>query len=85
MRFRAGAFLVAARARFPVLPVAIRGTRQALPPGALMPRPWPIEVELLEPLPAPESTDEAATGAIRARARAAILQRTLEPDLAPEG
>ena len=85
MRFRAGAFLVAARARFPVLPVAIRGTRQALPPGTLMPRPWPIAVELLEPLPAPVSTEDTATAATRARARAAILSRTLEPDLAPEG
>ena len=39
MRFRAGAFLVAARAGFPVLPVAIRGSRQALPPGTFLPNP----------------------------------------------
>ena len=84
MRFRAGAFLVAARSGFPVLPVAIRGSRQALPPGTFLPNPGRIEIEITTPLPAPASTDEADTSAVRRAARQAILAKTSEPDLAPE-
>lgn len=84
MRFRHGAFLVAARSGFPVLPVAIRGSRQALPPGTFLPNPGRIEIELATPIPAPGSTDEADTSAVRHVARQAILARTDEPDLAPE-
>jgi 1-acyl-sn-glycerol-3-phosphate acyltransferase len=84
MRFRAGAFLVAARSGFPVLPVAIRGSRQALPPGGFLPNPGSIEIEVTTPIPAPASTDEADTSAVRRAARRAILASTHEPDLAPE-
>lgn len=83
MKFRTGAFLVAARAGFRVLPVVIRGTRQALPPGTMMPRPWPIEVELLGTIAAPQSTAESSVSAVRQAAREAILARLGEPDLAP--
>jgi 1-acyl-sn-glycerol-3-phosphate acyltransferase len=82
MPFRSGAFVVAARARMPIVPVAIRGTRAALPPGSLMPRPGRIEIELAPVQPAPASTEEAdVTRALQA-ARAAILQRIPDPDLA---
>jgi 1-acyl-sn-glycerol-3-phosphate acyltransferase len=84
MRFRSGAFLVAARAGFPVLPVAIRGSRHALPPGSFLPHPGQIEIELAPPIAAPASTDEADTSAVRRAARQAILERTNEPDLAPD-
>jgi 1-acyl-sn-glycerol-3-phosphate acyltransferase len=84
MRFRAGAFLVAARAGFPVLPVAIRGSRHALPPGSFLPNPGRIEIEVTTPIPAPASTDEADTSAVRRAARQAILAKTNEPDLAPD-
>ncbi len=84
MRFRAGAFLVAARAGFPILPVAIRGSREAMPPTTFMPHPGHIEIEFAPAIPAPPSTDEVHTGEVRRAARAAILQRTNEPDLAPE-
>lgn len=84
MRFRSGAFLVAARAGFPVLPVAIRGSRQVLPPKTFMPHPGHIEIEIAPPIPAPASTDEAQTSEVRRAARTAILQRTNEPDLAPD-
>jgi 1-acyl-sn-glycerol-3-phosphate acyltransferase len=84
MRFRAGAFLVAARSRFPVLPVAIRGSRQALPPGTFLPHPGRIEIEVTAPIPAPASTDETETSAVRRAARQAILAKTSEPDLAPD-
>lgn len=82
--FRAGAFLVAARSGFPVVPVAIRGTRAALPPGSMWPNPHPIEVELLEVIPPPASTAEAAVSATRRAARNAILAHIPDPDLAPD-
>ncbi len=83
MRFRPGAFLVAARARFPILPVVIRGTRSALPPDTVQPWPGRIDVSLLEPVPAPESTEPDAVNAALQRARQAILAHSGEPDLAP--
>ncbi len=84
MAFRTGAFLVAARSGFPVVPVAIRGTRAALPPGTMLAQPSPIEVEVLETIPAPTSTQESAVSTVRRAARAAILAHVPDPDLAPE-
>ena len=84
MPFRNGAFLIAARSGFPVLPVAIHGTRRALPPGQFLPHPGRIEVELLETIAPPVSTAEAAVSAVRRAARRAIAARVSEPDLAPE-
>ena len=81
MPFRSGAFLVAARARLDIVPVAIRGTRAALPPGSLWLQPGRIEVELAPVQPAPASTQEGDVGAARDRARGAILERIPEPDL----
>jgi 1-acyl-sn-glycerol-3-phosphate acyltransferase len=85
MKFRAGAFMVAARSGFAVLPVAIRGSRHALPPGTFLPNPGRIEIEIAPALPAPASTDEADTSGARRAARQAILERTNEPDLAADG
>jgi 1-acyl-sn-glycerol-3-phosphate acyltransferase len=84
MRFRSGAFVIAARSRFAVIPVAIRGTRQALPPGSLLPRPTRIEVELAPALSPPASTAEADVAASMHAARQAILARISEPDLTSE-
>jgi 1-acyl-sn-glycerol-3-phosphate acyltransferase len=79
--FRSGAFVVAANAQLPIVPVAIRGARLALPPGTWMPRPGLIEVELAPVLPAPDSSrSEAIATSVRA-ARAAILARIPDPDL----
>ena len=85
MRFRPGAFVVAARARFPVLPVVIRGTRAALPPDTIQPWPGRLDVTLLEPLPPPASTEQDSVKATLQRARQAILAQLGEPDLAPDG
>jgi 1-acyl-sn-glycerol-3-phosphate acyltransferase len=82
MPFRHGAFLIAARSKFPVMPIAIRGTRQALPPGTMLPRPGRIEIELTPLQPAPLSTAEADVQQSMYAARAAILARINEPDLA---
>jgi 1-acyl-sn-glycerol-3-phosphate acyltransferase len=82
MRFRSGAFLIAARTHLSIVPIAIRGTRQALPPGSLWLKPARIEVELAPPQPTPASTDDVAVAEALHAARRAILDRIHEPDLA---
>jgi 1-acyl-sn-glycerol-3-phosphate acyltransferase len=82
LKFHTGAFLAAARAGCPIVPVAVRGTRQALPPGHLLPRPTPITVELLSAV-APSAQDSAlAATELRERARQALLHYLAERDLA---
>jgi 1-acyl-sn-glycerol-3-phosphate acyltransferase len=87
LRFHIGAFVAAARANLPVIPVALRGTRACLPADRLLPRPGPIEVEVLTPLPAlmlaPEQRDRPRR--LRDGARAALLAALGEPDLATPG
>jgi 1-acyl-sn-glycerol-3-phosphate acyltransferase len=82
MRFRSGAFVIAARSRMPIVPVAIRGTRAALPAGTLLPWPGRIEIELAPVQPAPLSTTEEHVDQALIAARAAILRRIPDPDLA---
>jgi 1-acyl-sn-glycerol-3-phosphate acyltransferase len=82
MRFRSGAFVIAARSRLPIVPVAIRGTRAALPPGTLLPWPGRIEIELAPVQAAPASTRDEHVDHSLSAARAAILQRIPDPDLA---
>lgn len=83
--FRSGAFVIAAKAQLPIVPVAIRGTRAALPADSFIPRPGRIRVELAPMLPPPASTTATDLGATRHAARQAILARIDEPDLAPDG
>jgi 1-acyl-sn-glycerol-3-phosphate acyltransferase len=83
LKFHTGAFLTAARARCPVVPAIVRGTRVALSPNGGLPRPGRIVVELLPAVTvSPESPDAAAT-TLRDRARGAILRELGEPDLDP--
>jgi 1-acyl-sn-glycerol-3-phosphate acyltransferase len=84
LRFRSGAFVVAARTGLAVMPVAIRGTRSALPGRKLLPRPSRIEIELTTLLPPPASTGTEDVSASMIAARQAILARIAEPDLAPD-
>lgn len=85
MRFHIGAFAAAVRAGLPVVPVAIRGTRDCLPLERWLPRPGRIEIEVLPAL------DQATSGslqpgdrsvALRDAARKALLAALGEPDLA---
>ncbi|MFO0334074.1 MAG: lysophospholipid acyltransferase family protein [Pseudomonadota bacterium] len=79
--FHAGAFVTAARAGLPVVPIALRGTRAILPAEAALPQPGRIEVELLPAL-APGTPDEPdRADRLRREARTAILARVGEPDL----
>ncbi|MET0291575.1 MAG: lysophospholipid acyltransferase family protein [Steroidobacteraceae bacterium] len=80
LRFHAGAFVFAVRAGLPVSPVALRGTRRALPQHPPLPWPSRIEVEILPALEVPDGEVEAAVHRLRDEARAAILERCGEPE-----
>jgi 1-acyl-sn-glycerol-3-phosphate acyltransferase len=82
LKFHAGAFLTAARTGCPIVPAAVQGTRQALPPGQLLPHPAPITVELLPVVQTSTDDSGAAATELRERARQAILHHLCEPDLA---
>jgi 1-acyl-sn-glycerol-3-phosphate acyltransferase len=73
LKFHTGAFVTAARAKCPVIPAVIRGTRQALPPKGLLLRPAKIEVEFLPALEVAADSGGQASIELRDRARAAIL------------
>jgi 1-acyl-sn-glycerol-3-phosphate acyltransferase len=80
-RFHSGAFATAVRARCPVVPAVIRGSRSILPGTRSLPWPGAIEVELLAPL-LPQAVDgETAAHALRDESRRVILERLGEPDL----
>jgi 1-acyl-sn-glycerol-3-phosphate acyltransferase len=81
--FHLGAFLVAAEAGLPVVPVTIRGTRSALRGGQWFPHRVAISVHLGTPI-MPDGQDFAAALRLRDRIRAAILARCGEPDLSHE-
>jgi 1-acyl-sn-glycerol-3-phosphate acyltransferase len=66
--FRSGAFRAAARSSRPVVPVAIRGTREMFAPGRWMLSQVPVEIEVLAPIFPADSTRE---GVIRLRDAAA--------------
>ena len=76
-RFHTGAFVTAARAGVPVVPVVIRGTRSVLRAKTLLPRWSRLEVEALEPFAAMPGADRAAS--IRDAARARIAEAVGEP------
>jgi 1-acyl-sn-glycerol-3-phosphate acyltransferase len=81
LKFHTGAFASATRANCPVVLVVLRGTRRALPPSGALPRPGPLEMELLPPLTPVRARGEHAVPELRDRARAAILAALGEPDL----
>jgi 1-acyl-sn-glycerol-3-phosphate acyltransferase len=78
-----GAFLVAAEARIPVMPVTLSGTRSALRGDQWFPRRSQIRVHIGAPLP-PIGTDFEAALRLRDAARAKILGQCGEPDLSHE-
>ena len=66
--FHIGAFAAAERARLPVVPIAIRGTRRCLPSGSFWPRPGRIEVQVLPALALPEAALSQRSSALGAPA-----------------
>jgi len=81
LKFHIGAFASATRAGCPLVPVVLRGTRRALPPGGALPRAGALQMELLLPLTPVPGRGEHAVTELRDRARAAILAALGEPDL----
>ncbi|HYB43849.1 MAG TPA: AMP-binding protein [Candidatus Methylomirabilis sp.] len=76
--FRLGAFKSAVETGRPVVPIAIRGTRDILPAGRWLPRPGPATVAIGRPL-LPDGSDWPAMVRLRDRARADIARRVNEP------
>ena len=79
--FRMGAFLVAAEAGVPVVPVALSGTRSALRDGSWFPRRVALEVTFSAPI-APRGAEWGDAISLRDATRAEILRHCGEPDLA---
>lgn len=77
--FHMGAFVTAARARVPVLPVALRGTRSIMRGAEWFPRPGHITVSVGPPFE-PEGTSWGDALVLRDCARAFILSECGEPD-----
>jgi acyl carrier protein len=78
--FRMGAFVVAAQAGVPVVPLAIRGTRSILRSDQWFLRRGIVQIRVGTPIP-PTSTDWAAAITLRDAARAQLLRHCGEPDL----
>ena len=81
--FRMGAFVLAAQANVPVVPVTIRGTRSILRDGQWVPRRAMITVAIGAPITPASSEWNGAIG-LRDAARQAMLEACGEPDLALE-
>jgi 1-acyl-sn-glycerol-3-phosphate acyltransferase len=79
--FFLGAFKVATDAGLTVVPGVIRGTRALLRSDQWLPRWTPVTVEIAEPIK-PAGNDFSAVLKLRDAARAAMLARCGEPDLA---
>jgi len=78
MPFKLGAFVTAAEAGVPLVPVVLHGTRDLLRAGAWLPQPVTVEVRLLPPLQPAGSGWDAAL-ALRDAARRAIAAELHEP------
>jgi 1-acyl-sn-glycerol-3-phosphate acyltransferase len=81
--FRMGAFVIAAQAGAPVVPLTLRGTRSVLRDGQWLFRRGAISATFGEPIE-PEGSDWNDAIALRDRTRAEILRLCAEPDLGEE-
>jgi 1-acyl-sn-glycerol-3-phosphate acyltransferase len=81
--FRMGAFVTAAAAQVPVVPVVLRGTRSKLRAKAWWIREGDVRISVSEPIQ-PSGTDWQAANELRHQVREEILRRSGEPDLARE-
>jgi 1-acyl-sn-glycerol-3-phosphate acyltransferase len=79
--FRLGAFSVAAATGAEIVPTVLQGTRSVLRDGARLPERHLVRVAFA-PAERPAGSDWSAAVELRERARAAILSRCGEPDLA---
>jgi 1-acyl-sn-glycerol-3-phosphate acyltransferase len=70
---------IAATAGVPIVPVGIRGSFNALPPGAMLPRPVPIIVRAGPPFELPRDMDPAEAAERIRREIAALLPLEMQP------
>ncbi len=77
--FKAGAFLLAAEAQRPVLPVAVFGTGAVLPSGSNTPQPGPVGLRIGAPLPIGD--DPEALSAATREALSALLDQGPPPEM----
>jgi 1-acyl-sn-glycerol-3-phosphate acyltransferase len=78
--FRLGAFVAAARAQLPVIPVILQGTRTMLLENTWFPRRAALRVSVTPALE-PDGSDWQAAVQLRDRVRAVMLATSGEPDL----
>lgn len=81
--FRSGAFVCAANADVPVVPVALTGTRYILRSESWFPRFGRVSIKIDEPV-APAGSDWSAVLSLRDRVRERMLELSGEPDLVYE-
>lgn len=79
--FKKGAFVLAAQAGVPIVPVVVRGSDQIAPPGTMRVRPRPIELEFCAPID-PAQYGEERVEALMEQVRARMLAR-LRPESLP--
>jgi 1-acyl-sn-glycerol-3-phosphate acyltransferase len=77
--FQLGAFSAAARARLPIVPIVIRGSRDKLPAKRFFAAPGPLYVRICTPL---DSTRHESARHLMHETRRAMLEHLDEPDLA---
>lgn len=70
---------IAVSAGVPIIALGIRGSYQALPPGAMLPRPRPISVRAGVPFSLPRGTSAADAAARIQREIAALLPADMQP------
>ncbi len=78
--FHMGAFVVAAQAGAPVVPIGIHGTRTILRPDHRFPRRGAINIAIGQPIE-PNGTDWASAIELQRTARNAVLHLSGEPDV----
>jgi 1-acyl-sn-glycerol-3-phosphate acyltransferase len=77
--FHSGAFMVAARAGVPVVPLVLRGTRSLYGEDQKIFRWTPVSIDIFAPVTAPDG-DRDAVQNLRDAARSTILQHCGEAD-----
>lgn len=81
-KFHSGAFTIAARVDLPVVPLALKGTRQILPSGRFLPRPGRIDIHVLPAIgPMRDMKQNEAALHTRNLAHERLLAELGEPDL----
>ncbi len=83
LAFRMGAFITAAQANLPVIPITLRGTRSILRDDSHFPRRGTVAVIIGQPIK-PTGNDWHAALELRNQARHEVLRHLGEPDLMPD-